>query len=118
VLIVDDEPFNLIALEGLLNMKGITDIHKAFNGVEAIEMVNRSLIVPVMDGPNLSCEPFVTSPLTERGDNQFNLIILDNTMPFMTGMDCARKLREMQEVGILSPSVKIIMISGDDFNRK
>ena len=41
VLIVDDEPFNLIVLEGLLNMNGITRIDKAFNGLEAFEIVTK-----------------------------------------------------------------------------
>lgn len=41
VLIVDDEPFNLIALEGLLNMIGIDHVEKAFNGREALDFIER-----------------------------------------------------------------------------
>jgi CheY-like chemotaxis protein len=39
-LLVDDEPFNLIALEGLLNLSGFTSIRKCFNGVQALEVLN------------------------------------------------------------------------------
>ena len=36
VLIVDDDPFNLIVLEGLLKSCGVTKIDKAFNGKEGL----------------------------------------------------------------------------------
>jgi len=39
ILIVDDEPFNLIALEGLLNQLDIENIDKAYNGLEAITKI-------------------------------------------------------------------------------
>jgi YesN/AraC family two-component response regulator len=37
---VDDEPFNLIALEGLLNLHSFTSIRKCFNGRQALEVLN------------------------------------------------------------------------------
>ena len=39
VLIIDDEPFNLIALEGLLQLQGVLLIDKCFNGKEAIALL-------------------------------------------------------------------------------
>jgi len=39
VLIVDDEPFNIIAMKGQLEMFGIIGSEKAFNGKEALEKV-------------------------------------------------------------------------------
>jgi PleD family two-component response regulator len=39
ILIVDDEPFNLIALEGMLLQRGYTRIDKAFNGQEALQKI-------------------------------------------------------------------------------
>jgi CheY-like chemotaxis protein len=101
-LIVDDEPFNLVPLELLLNTKGITDIDRAFNGLEALNKV-KSLIH--------SYQP--------DGSNQllmFDLILLDNSMPHLTGIECARALREMQNRGEIPASTKIMMISGDYFN--
>jgi len=41
-LIVDDEPFNLIVLEGLLNQLGIFNIDKCFNGKEAKDKIIRN----------------------------------------------------------------------------
>lgn len=38
-LLVDDEPFNLIALEGLLNLLNFTSIRKCFNGRQALEVL-------------------------------------------------------------------------------
>ena len=41
MLIVDDEPFNLIALEGLLSYLSIERIDKALNGRDALDIVKR-----------------------------------------------------------------------------
>ena len=41
ILIVDDEPFNLIVLESLLNEFNLTRINKAFNGLQALEEVTK-----------------------------------------------------------------------------
>jgi YesN/AraC family two-component response regulator len=38
-LIVDDEPFNLVALQGLLEFMKHDKIDKALNGREALELV-------------------------------------------------------------------------------
>jgi hypothetical protein len=40
VLIADDDPFNLIALEGLLKILGVTAT-KVHDGMEALETLNR-----------------------------------------------------------------------------
>jgi PleD family two-component response regulator len=39
ILIVDDDPFNLVALTGLLNHLGIQRIEQAINGRDALECV-------------------------------------------------------------------------------
>ena len=39
ILIADDEPFNLEALEGILNFFGIHNIDKALNGRDALDLV-------------------------------------------------------------------------------
>ena len=39
ILLVDDEPFNLIVLEGLFSQLGIYEIDKAFNGAEALDKI-------------------------------------------------------------------------------
>ena len=39
---MDDEPFNLVALEGLLGHLNIEHIDKALNGRDALDIVKRS----------------------------------------------------------------------------
>ena len=39
ILIVDDEAFNIIALEGLLHQLKITKVDRAFNGKEALKKI-------------------------------------------------------------------------------
>ena len=40
VLGVDDEPFNLLAVEGFMEQLGILKIEKAFNGEEALRKIH------------------------------------------------------------------------------
>jgi CheY-like chemotaxis protein len=69
---VDDEPFNLIALEGLLNVLGITKIEKAFNGREALDIL-------------------------EQNPTTFDAVLTDNNMPEMIGIQLAEHIRAMQQ---------------------
>ena len=39
VLVVDDEPFNIVALEFLFKQFGIEKIDRAFNGREALRLI-------------------------------------------------------------------------------
>ena len=39
IMIVDDEGFNLIALEGILSLMGYSDILKAFDGQQALAVI-------------------------------------------------------------------------------
>ena len=44
ILIVDDDPFNLIALEGILKIQfKIREVDKANNGGEAISMIQSNI---------------------------------------------------------------------------
>lgn len=76
MLIVDDEPFNLIALEGLISLVDHSvKLERAFNGKEALEIIAKSY------------------DRTECGDGvahlPIQLIITDNNMPVMTGVSLA-----------------------------
>jgi PleD family two-component response regulator len=44
VLIADDEPFNLIALEGLLHQLNVGDSEKSFHGKEALDKIESNFI--------------------------------------------------------------------------
>lgn len=70
MLIADDDPFNLIALEGLLGQLNVRT-SKVYDGQAAIEAINRDL--------NKSCQQHDT----------FKLVILDCEMPQLTGIEVA-----------------------------
>ena len=42
-MVVDDEPYNLIAIEGLLLLNGIAKLDKSFNGLEAVKKIEKNL---------------------------------------------------------------------------
>ena len=43
---VDDEPFNLIALEGLLNHFGFSNLQQAYNGKQALDIISQNAQSP------------------------------------------------------------------------
>jgi hypothetical protein len=73
ILIVDDEPFNIIALRAILLKRFGYKCDKSFDGKQAIEMIR--------DQKNKSCEC------------SYSLILLDCNMPIMNGYETCRKIR-------------------------
>ena len=88
-MIVDDEPFNLIALEGILEMSNIQSVEKAFNGREGLSKfikfkVNRR------DG---LCKG--VNHLSEC----FKLIFTDFNMPIMNGLQMVEQIiKEVNDI--------------------
>jgi CheY-like chemotaxis protein len=68
ILIVDDEPYNLIALKIMLSKCGIPEelIDRAYNGQEAYEMVQKAFKLKQFS---------------------YGLIIMDCSMPIMDGYE-------------------------------
>ncbi len=77
ILIVDDEPFNLIVLEGLLHQLGVKKIDKSHNGKEALQKLKLKAQSSICDN-----------------HQQYKLVITDNNMPFLTGTQLAKEFRE------------------------
>ena len=81
ILIVDDEPFNLIGLKFLLQSYFTSEvdfdsyIDEASNGAEAVEMVKAGLA---------------------SGDF-YGLVFMDCSMPILNGYDATRQIRELVE---------------------
>jgi len=96
-LITDDDPFNHLALEGLFMMKNIFGIDKAFNGQEGLNKLT---------APHACLDP---------NHVPHKLIILDNNMPVLTGIPTAKRIRALQKEGKISPDLKLVLFSGDDF---
>ena len=80
ILLVDDEPFNLMALEGLLMMNGIENVQKIYNGATALEQILAN-----------------ASNSTQCANHKpFTLVILDKNMPGLSGIEVATKVRALQ----------------------
>ncbi|TNV74028.1 hypothetical protein FGO68_gene16903 [Halteria grandinella] len=80
VLIVDDESFNLIALEGLIAMiEPNIKIQKAFNGKEALQKIAQSYSI------DRCGKGAIHVPIQQ--------IITDNNMPVMTGVELAQQIK-------------------------
>jgi len=78
ILIVDDDSFNLAALETIIKPMRFS-VQTAFNGQEAYDLVVRRL-----EGCSINCKPY-------------KMIFLDCNMPVMDGYECAKKLRALFE---------------------
>lgn len=93
VLIVDDEQFNVTSLSNvLLNLNIASD--KCYNGKECMEKIQEKI--------NIKCK-------CER--SMYKLILLDVLMPYMNGIDAARKIQELVNNGDIDNSIKIVFIS-------
>ncbi|CDW82172.1 multi-sensor hybrid histidine kinase [Stylonychia lemnae] len=113
ILIADDDPFNIIAVEGMLNSIGISEIEKVFNGSEAIDRIRKnfnsqqSFQGQFKDGKIQSC----------KGHCQYKIILLDNQMPLMNGIDVAKTIRLEFEHQIQQGPSRIFLLSGDNFTK-
>ena len=86
-LIIDDEAFNLFAMDAMLRNLKIQNIEQSFNGKHALEM------------------------LAEK-QYDFDVILTDYHMPEMDGIKFAQEVRLMQERGIIKVALEIILVSG------
>ncbi|CAD8135894.1 unnamed protein product [Paramecium pentaurelia] len=96
VLIVDDEYFNMMALQMLMQLySAICD--KAYNGMEAIEQLNEKLINPCSKCQN-SC---------------YQLIFLDINMPIMGGVETVKIIKRIMNNRIIK---KVYVIANTGFS--
>ena len=100
VLIADDEPFNLIALEGLLQQLNVGDIEKSFHGKEAIGKIESNLITGAK-----SCGPH---------HQPYRLIMLDKNMPIMDGVDVAVTFKKWESEGRFNHKAFLVLVTGDE----
>lgn len=98
ILIVDDNEFNLIALEQILLESGF-NIRKARNGVDAITLLERK----ASNGVSLS--------------KYCKLILMDINMPVMDGITCTETLKSLMMSGNL-PKIPIIANSANIVERQ
>eukprot|EP00347_Sterkiella_histriomuscorum_P022748 403337305 len=102
ILIVDDEPFNLIALEGILEQQGITKVEKAFNGKEGFKKYIR-----IKRNLNGLCKA------ENHEQSCLKMVISDYNMPIMNGHQMVTAIRDE---GVDISQTIFILISGDIFS--
>jgi len=88
-LVVEDNDLNAEIIIAMLERAGM-EVERAVNGQEAVDMV-------------------AASP-----DGAFDIILMDNRMPVMTGMDAARAIRSMDRVW--TARIPIIALTADVFD--
>ena len=77
ILIIDDEPFNVVSMQLTLSQLGIKGIcsltDRAYNGLEGLNKVRDGLV---------------------SGRHTYGLIITDLSMPVMDGFEATQEIRE------------------------
>jgi CheY-like chemotaxis protein len=90
---VDDEPMNLMVLEGLLETLQVAQVRKAFNGIHALDVMRECSF-------------------------DFDYIMTDCHMPQMNGIQLAKEVRMLQDTGFAKEDVRIIVASGERFTEE
>lgn len=85
-----------------LRRTGCSQVHVADNGAEALEF--------------LSTTEFHGSP--KLGIAPLSIVLLDIEMPVMNGLDCVRRIRELERSGGIVRHVPIIAITANARNEQ
>jgi len=100
ILIVDDDPFNVLALESLLKPFRIP-VDVAFNGLEALQKIEKGhrRILPDIQANPLDLGKGIMMLDNESGEPRYGLVFMDCNMPIMGGLEATNKIKEMIEKG-------------------
>ncbi|TNV85080.1 hypothetical protein FGO68_gene1071 [Halteria grandinella] len=95
-LLVDDEPFNLMVLDGFLHMiipdtDIILEVFQAMNGQRALEIIHEQF---------------------SKG-HPIDAIFTDQKMPVMGGSALAKIIRQQEQKGEIENKIPIILVSGE-----
>ncbi|SEG10540.1 fused response regulator/phosphatase [Paenibacillus sp. UNC499MF] len=78
IMIVDDNPVNLIVIEKILKSAGYSNMHRASSAMELFDMLK-------IDNPSSS-------------DLQIDLILMDLMMPEIDGIEACKRLQQIEEL--------------------
>lgn len=110
VLVVEDNEVNQKVLGRLLRRCGYR-AHLANHGGEAIEKLQRSRHWDPIAAAAAGIEP----PLGEKNNHDhpidISIILMDLEMPIMDGVTCARRIRELETLGVLTTRLPIIAVT-------
>ncbi|CDW73961.1 pas domain s-box protein [Stylonychia lemnae] len=85
ILIVDDNIFNLVTLEAILQLQLKLQVDKATNGLEAVTKVKQRY----QDSANIKCSC--------NRQNGYKLIFMDCNMPVMDGFQATQQIRDFEK---------------------
>lgn len=108
VLVVEDNEVNQKVLGRLLKRFGFR-AHLANHGGEAIEKLQRSRHWDHQIAAVEGYDPVVWGENEEMIN--VSIILMDLEMPIMDGTTCARKIRELEKLGILTTRLPIIAVT-------
>lgn len=100
VLIVEDNLINQRLLKKLITKHGYDTI-TANNGEEALAFIASSTWNPVHTGKNSDIVPII------------DIVLCDIEMPIMDGKTCVRRVRQLQDEGLLTDNIAMIAITGN-----
>lgn len=115
VLVVEDNEVNQKVLGRLLRRYGYR-AHLANHGGEALEMLQRSRHWNHAAAAAAGIAPLPPLPPDEDGTVpgpiDVSIILMDLEMPIMDGVTCARRIRELEALGVLkAPRLPIIAVT-------
>lgn len=109
VLIVEDNEINRRVLKQQLTKHGY-NVNSACNGQEALDFIKTTQHWRSRRGSRIG------SPSAQDASEKayFDLILMDIEMPLMGGLECAKKIRELQKIGDIPTKVlPIIAVSAN-----
>ena len=78
-MVVDDEVFNIYAIQGLMRVLGMPhdlgNVDVCYNGEQAVDLIRKAI--------------------QENDINRYSLIMTDCSMPFMDGYQASKKIRNL-----------------------
>lgn len=108
VLVVEDNEVNQKVLGRLLGRCGYR-AHLANHGGEAIEKLQRSRHWNHKAAEAAGIEPLVMAVGEKPID--VSIILMDLEMPIMDGVTCARRIRELETLGVITTRLPIIAVT-------
>eukprot|EP00347_Sterkiella_histriomuscorum_P001382 403372250 len=100
ILIVDDNIFNIITLQTILEMQFNQRVEKATNGLEGLEKIQeriqQQIIQPCQCGKN---------------NQNFKIVFMDCNMPIMDGFEATEAIRKLQNIE--QEGLKIIALTAN-----
>eukprot|EP00347_Sterkiella_histriomuscorum_P010154 403377397 len=112
ILIVDDNIFNIITLQTILEKQFNLQVDKATNGQEAVDKVIERYNQNQSGTPLCSCNYSTTDSQIQKNDQEiYKVIFMDCNMPIMDGFESTKQIRKLQNID--QSDMKIIALTAN-----